>query len=50
MVMYLRFYGFKKNQNLAQNPKVLAFGFTKNISLCQKLTETLYLLAMRHIF
>jgi hypothetical protein len=29
MVSYISFYGLKKNQILAQNPKVLAFGFTE---------------------
>jgi hypothetical protein len=27
--MYIIFYEFLKNQNLAQNPNVLAFDFTK---------------------
>jgi hypothetical protein len=29
MVHYIGFYIFKKNQNLAQNAKMLAFGFTE---------------------
>jgi hypothetical protein len=29
MVIYTSFYGFKKNHILAQNPKLLAFGFTE---------------------
>jgi hypothetical protein len=29
MVMYISFMGFKKFQIFAQNPKLIAFGFTK---------------------
>jgi hypothetical protein len=29
MGMYTSFSGFKKNHNLAQNPELLAFGFTE---------------------
>jgi hypothetical protein len=39
--------GVKKIQILAQNSKVLAFDFIKNISLCQKLTETPYFLVVK---
>jgi hypothetical protein len=42
--------GFKKFQILAQNPMGLAFGFTENASLCQKLTETTYFLAIKSKF
>jgi hypothetical protein len=47
MVLYINLYGFKKNQILAQNPNVLAFGFTKIVSLWQKLTKTSYFLIMK---
>jgi hypothetical protein len=30
MVSYMKFYRFKKNQIFAQNPYVLAYGFTEN--------------------
>jgi hypothetical protein len=33
MVMYLKFYGFNFFQISAENPNVLAFYFTKNVSL-----------------
>jgi hypothetical protein len=38
--------GFKKFQNFVQNSMVLAFGFSVNASLWQKLTEALYFLSM----
>jgi hypothetical protein len=50
MLMYIRFYVFKKNQISAQNSKGLAFGFTKNVSLGQNLTETPYLIAIKSKF
>jgi hypothetical protein len=41
--------GLKKSI-LAQNPKVLTFGFTvKNVALWQKTTETPYFLVMKPI-
>jgi hypothetical protein len=40
MVPYIILYEFLKNQIWAQNSKVLAFDFTENASLWQKLTET----------
>jgi hypothetical protein len=39
--------GFKKFQNSAQNPKLLAFGFTENTSLRQNLTETSFFLVVK---
>jgi hypothetical protein len=42
--------GSKKIQILAQNTKRLAFGFTKNESLRQKLNETPYLLIITQRF
>jgi hypothetical protein len=30
MVSYMSFYGFLKKSNFAQNPTVLAYGFTEN--------------------
>jgi hypothetical protein len=50
MVLYINYYGFKKNQILTQNPKVLALVFTKKESLWQKLIETPYFLAVKPIF
>jgi hypothetical protein len=50
MVLYKFFYGFKKNQIPAQNPKRIAFGFTENDSLQQKLAETPYFLVIKPIF
>jgi hypothetical protein len=36
MVMYISFYGFQKNEILAQNAKVLAFGFSENHEFAAK--------------
>jgi hypothetical protein len=36
MVIYIHFYGFKKNQISAQNPKVLAFSFTEKCQFMAK--------------
>jgi hypothetical protein len=41
---------FKKIQILAQNPNVLAFGFTENTCLWQKLIETPHFLSVTLIF
>jgi hypothetical protein len=38
--------GFEKFHIFARNPKVLAYGFSENSSLGQKLTETPYFLVM----
>jgi hypothetical protein len=40
----------KKIQMSAQNPIVLAFGFTKNASLPQKLTKNPYFSAVKPTF
>jgi hypothetical protein len=36
IVLYKNFMGFCKNQILAQDLKVLAFGFTEKMPLCRK--------------
>jgi hypothetical protein len=50
MVSYICFYGFKNIKISSQNPKGLAFAFTKKASLRQKLTETLYFMVIIPIF
>jgi hypothetical protein len=50
MVLYISFYVFIFLNKLDQNPKVLSFGLLKNVSLCQKLIETLYLLVVNLVF
>jgi hypothetical protein len=50
IVLYISLYEFLKIQILAQNAKRLAFGFIENVSLREKLTETLYFLVVKTIF
>jgi hypothetical protein len=59
IVPYISFYGFKKKSNLAQNPNLLAFGFTEQCRFVVKtdrnsiflsrdphITDRLYIIVM----
>jgi hypothetical protein len=45
-VLYFNFYGFENFHIFAQNPWVLAYGFTENCQFGAKLTETPYFLVV----
>jgi hypothetical protein len=49
-VMYTLFWSFKKYRISAQNPKVLAFGFTDNHHVMTKLAQNQYFIPVRSIF